>query len=97
MFTTKPLEADLEITGRVRATLFASADGASTDWIARLCEVDAKGVSRNIVDGITPVHTEPGRVDEVEIDLWSTSIVIKAGLRLRLQVTSSNFPAGTAT
>jgi putative CocE/NonD family hydrolase len=60
--------------------------------VVRLCEVDAIGVSRNIVDGITRVHTEPGRVDEVDVDLWSTSIVIKAGHRLRVQVTSSNFP-----
>jgi len=92
VFTTDPLVADLEITGRVRATIFASTDGPSTDWIARLCDVDERGVSRNIVDGITRVHTEPGRVDEVEIDLWSTSIVIKAGHRLRVQITSSNFP-----
>ncbi len=58
----------------------------------RLCDVDDKGVSRNIVDGITRVNTKPGRVDEVDIDLWSTSIVIKAGHRLRVHVTSSNFP-----
>ncbi|MGY0390650.1 CocE/NonD family hydrolase [Nocardioides sp. WG-D5] len=92
VFTTEPLEDDLEITGRVRATLFASTDGPSTDWIVRLCEVDSAGVSRNIVDGITRVHTDAHRVDEVEIDLWSTSIVIRAGHRLRVQVTSSNFP-----
>lgn len=92
VFTTSALEEDLEITGRVRATLFASTDGPSTDWVVRLCEVDAAGVSRNIVDGITRVQTEPGRIDEVEVDLWSTSIVIKAGHRLRVQVTSSNFP-----
>lgn len=92
VFTTEPLEANLEITGRVRATLFASTDGPSTDWVVRLCEVDDKGVSRNIVDGITRVHTEPERIDEVDIDLWSTSIVIKAGHRLRVHVTSSNFP-----
>jgi putative CocE/NonD family hydrolase len=92
VFTTPPLENDTEITGRVRATLFASTDGPSTDWVVRLCEVDAHGVSRNIVDGITRVHTEPGRIDEVAVDLWSTSILIKAGHRLRVQVTSSNFP-----
>ncbi|GAA2130933.1 CocE/NonD family hydrolase [Actinomadura napierensis] len=92
VFTSPPLEEDLEITGRVRATLFAATDGPSTDWVVRLCEVDANGVSRNIVDGITRVHTEPGRIDEVEIDLWSTSIAIRAGHRLRVQVTSSNFP-----
>ena len=92
VFTTPPLDADLEITGRVRATIFASTDGPSTDWVVRLCEVDAAGVSRNIVDGITRVHTEAFRVEEVEVDLWSTSIVIRAGHRLRVHVTSSNFP-----
>jgi putative CocE/NonD family hydrolase len=92
VFTTAPLEQDTEITGRISATLFAVTDGPSTDWVVRLCEVDAEGVSRNIVDGITRVHTEAGRVDEITIDLWSTSILIKAGHKLRVHVTSSNFP-----
>lgn len=70
VFTTEPLKQDTEITGHIRATLFAATDGPSTDWVVRLCEVDAAGVSRNIVDGINRVHTEPGHVDEVEIDLW---------------------------
>jgi uncharacterized protein len=92
VFTTPALEEDTEVTGRVRATIFASTDGPSTDWVVRLCEVDADGVSRNLVDGITRVTTEPGRVDEVEVDLWSTSILVRAGHRLRVHVTSSNFP-----
>lgn len=92
VFTTDPLEADIEITGRVRATIFASTDGPSTDWVVRVCEVDAAGVSRNITDGIRRVHTQSERVDEIDVDLWSTSIVIRAGHRLRVQVTSSNFP-----
>ncbi|GAB2854420.1 hypothetical protein GCM10022221_62390 [Actinocorallia aurea] len=60
--------------------------------VVRLCDVDDRGTSRNIVDGIIRVRTEPGRVDEHEIDLWSTSNVFKAGHRLRVHVTSSNFP-----
>ncbi|WP_280350092.1 CocE/NonD family hydrolase [Nocardia abscessus] len=92
VFTSDPLPEDLEITGRVTATLFAATDAPSTDWVVRLCEVDERGTSLNIVDGITRVITEPGRIDEHEIDLWSTSIVIKAGHRFRVQVTSSNFP-----
>jgi putative CocE/NonD family hydrolase len=80
------------VTGRIRATIFASTDGPSTDWVVRVCEVNSAGVSRNITDGITRVHTESERVDEVHVDLWSTSIVIRAGHRLRVQVTSSNFP-----
>ncbi|KXX60341.1 X-Pro dipeptidyl-peptidase [Rhodococcus sp. LB1] len=92
VFSTPPLERDLEVTGRVRATLFASTDGPSTDWVVRLCDVDERGVSRNIVDGIVRATTEAGRVDEYDIDLWSTSIVFKAGHQIRVQVTSSNFP-----
>lgn len=66
--------------------------GPSTDCVARLCEVDEAGVSRNIVDGVTRKHAEPSRLEEIEVDLWSTSILIKAGHRLRVSVTSSNFP-----
>lgn len=91
-FTTEPLAEDTEITGRVSATLFAATDGPSTDWVVRLCDVHPDGTSLNVVDGIRRVTTEPGRVDEVTVDLWSTSIVIRAGHRIRVQVTSSNFP-----
>jgi putative CocE/NonD family hydrolase len=92
VFTTEAFEEEVEISGRVRATLYASTDGPSTDWVVRLCVVDDKGVSRNVVDGIRRVETEPGRIDEVEVDLWSTSIAIPAGHRLRVHVSSSNFP-----
>ncbi|WP_174187266.1 CocE/NonD family hydrolase [Nocardia barduliensis] len=92
VFTTPVLTEDLEITGRVKAVLYAATDGPTTDWVVRLCDVDEHGTSYNIVDGIARVTTEPGRVDRTEIDLWSTSIVIKAGHRLRVHVTSSNFP-----
>ena len=92
VFTTAPLLEDLEVTGQIRAVLFAATDGASTDWVVRLCDVDEGGISRVIVDGIVRLQTEPLRVDEVEVDLWSTSIVFKAGHRIRVQVTSSNFP-----
>lgn len=92
VFSTPVLTEDLEITGRVTAELFAATDGPTTDWVVRLCDVDENGVSYNIVDGITRVSTEPESIDQAEIDLWSTSIVIKAGHRLRAHVTSSNFP-----
>ena len=92
VYTSEPLTEDLEITGRVAASIFASTDGPSTDWVVRLCDVDEHGRSLNITDGITRAATESGRIDENEIDLWSTSIVIRAGHRLRVHVTSSNFP-----
>jgi len=92
VFTSAPLEHDLEITGRVRATLFAATDAPSTDWVVRLCVVDKDGVSRNIVDGIVRAAATPGLVTEHEVDLWSTSIVVATEERLRVHVTSSNFP-----
>jgi putative CocE/NonD family hydrolase len=92
VFTSEPLEHELEVTGRVRATLFAATDGPSTDWVVRLCVVDREGVSRNLVDGIVRAATVPGEVTEFDIDLWSTSIVVAAGEKLRVHVTSSNFP-----
>jgi hypothetical protein len=56
VFTTEPLTEAVEVTGRVRAVLFAATDGPSTDWVARLCDVDENGVSRNVADGIVRVR-----------------------------------------
>ncbi|MCX4437795.1 CocE/NonD family hydrolase [Streptomyces mirabilis] len=93
VFTTELLTEDVEVTGRVRAVLFAATDGPSTDWVARLCDVDEMGVSRNVADGIVRVRAAtPGEAAERVVDLWSTSIVFWAGHRIRVQVTSSNFP-----
>ncbi|OUD05022.1 CocE/NonD family hydrolase [Streptomyces swartbergensis] len=93
VFTTEPLTEDVEVTGRVRAVLFAATDGPSTDWVARLCDVDENGVSRNVADGIVRVRAAtPGEAAEHVVDLWSTSIVFRTGHRIRVQVTSSNFP-----
>ena len=93
VFTTEPLTEDVEVTGRVRAVLFAATDGPSTDWVARLCDVDERGVSRSVTDGIVRVReATPGEAAEHIVDLWSTSIVFRAGHRIRVQVTSSNFP-----
>jgi putative CocE/NonD family hydrolase len=93
VFTTELLTEDVEVTGRVRAVLFAATDGPSTDWVARLCDVDEMGVSRNVADGIVRARAAtPGEAAEHVVDLWSTSVVFRAGHRIRVQVTSSNFP-----
>ena len=102
VFTTEPLEEAVEVTGQVRAVLFAATDAPSTDWVARLCDVDEHGVSRNVADGIVRVRSasaagpasahEPGEPEEHVVDLWSTSMVFLPGHRIRVQVTSSNFP-----
>jgi uncharacterized protein len=92
VYTTEPLTEDVEVTGRVRAVLHAATDAPSTDWVVRVCDVDPAGTSRNIVDGIVRSVAQPDEFTAQEVDLWSTSHVFRAGHRIRVQVTSSNFP-----
>jgi putative CocE/NonD family hydrolase len=101
-YSTQPLEKDTEVTGRVRARLWAASTAPDTDFVARLVDVHPDGRAINLTDGIIrarhrngleqPSPIEPGRPYEYEIDLWSTSNLFKAGHRIRLQVTSSSFP-----
>ena len=88
VFTSAPLERELEVTGRVKAVLNAESSAPATDWVVRLCDVHPDGRSFNLCDGIL----RAGRDHRYEIDLWSTSNVFLAGHRLRVQVTSSCFP-----
>jgi len=100
VYTSAPLRAPLEVIGRVTVHLFAESTALSTDWVARLCDVDPDGVSRNITDGIlrtqachrafAPSGHEPAA--EHVIDLWSTAHVFLPGHRVRLQIASSCFP-----
>lgn len=92
VYDSPPLSADTEVTGRVTATLYVQTDAPSTDWVVRLCDVDEKGVSRNVVDGVVRADGCGGDPTEQLIDLWSTSYEFPAGHRIRIQITSSNFP-----
>jgi len=101
-FTSEPLTDPLEVTGRVRARIFVASDARDTDLSVRLSDVYPDGRSMLITDGILrlryreslsePVLLQPGKVYEVEVDLWSTSIVFNKGHRVRVAVTSSNHP-----
>jgi uncharacterized protein len=92
VFTSEPLAADMEVTGRVTVVLHAESSAPSTDWVARLCDVHPDGRSYNLCDGIIRIERDADRPRRVEIDLWSTSNVFLAGHRLRVHVTSSSFP-----
>jgi putative CocE/NonD family hydrolase len=91
VFTSAPLEEDLEVTGRVRVVLHGESSAPSTDWVARLCDVWPDGRSFNVCDGILRV-SDTARRGPCEIDLWSTSNVFRRGHRLRVHVTGSSFP-----
>ena len=102
VYSTPPLEKDLEVTGPISVTLWASSSAVDTDFTAKLVDVCDHGCARNLSDGIiraryrdsssNPSLIEPGRVYKYTIDLWSTSNVFKAGHRIRLDISSSNFP-----
>ncbi|MGO4250277.1 CocE/NonD family hydrolase [Paenarthrobacter sp. RAF54_2] len=92
VFTSEALEEDLEVTGRIRVRLNVQSSAPSTDWVARLCDVEPDGRSINLSDGIVRIDRGADERREIEIDLWSTSNVFLAGHRLRVQITNSCFP-----
>ena len=102
VYTSAPLEQDLEVTGPVTTTLYASSSARDTDFTATLVDVHSDGRAINICEGLRrarfresieePTLIEPGTVYEYTIDLWETSNVFKAGHRIRVEVSSSNFP-----
>jgi hypothetical protein len=103
VYTTPALADAVEVTGPLSMTLYAATDARDTDWTAKLVDVHPNGYAQNIQDGIiraryrnaigkAGVLLEPGRVYEYTIDMWATSHVFLPGHRIRLEVSSSNFP-----
>jgi predicted acyl esterase len=102
VFSSEPLPEPLEITGRVRAKLWAGSDVPDTDLFVRFCDVYPDGRSFNICEGrvcarfresfVQEKLLKPGEVCQFDIDLWSTSIILNKGHRLRVHVTSSSAP-----
>ena len=102
VYTSDPMEEDMEATGPVIVKLFASTDARDTDFTAKLVDVDPDGYAVNLCDGIirgryreSTSHQrllEPGTIYEFTIDLWPTSNVFLKGHRVRVDISSSNFP-----
>src|SRR5579864_3671292 len=102
VYTGETLASDLEVTGPVTMILYAASSAPDTDFTAKLCDVRPDGYAQNIVEGVVrarfrdslaaPSPIVPERVYEYRLDLWATSHLFKAGHRLRLEVSSSNFP-----
>ncbi|HJY84323.1 MAG TPA: CocE/NonD family hydrolase, partial [Candidatus Binatia bacterium] len=102
VYTSDVLPTDLEITGPIALKLFAASSAPDTDFTAKLVDVRPDGYAQNIAEGVirarfresltSPTLITPEKIYEYAIDLWATSQVFKAGHRLRLEVSSSNFP-----
>ena len=101
-YTTPPLASDVEVTGPVTVTLYAATSAVDTDFTAKLVDVEPCGAARSLTDGIIRARYRqgtdqarpitPGLVEQYVIDLVATSNVFKAGHRIRLEISSSNFP-----
>lgn len=102
VYSTPPLAQDLEITGSVQLELFAKSSAVDTDFTAKLVDVWPNGFAQNLTEGIVraryrssqekPELMNPGEIYKFTVDLWSTANVFLKGHRLRLEISSSNFP-----
>ncbi|PYM59295.1 MAG: X-Pro dipeptidyl-peptidase [Candidatus Rokuibacteriota bacterium] len=102
VYTGAPLEADLEVTGPIKVVLWAASSAPDTDFTAKLVDVHPSGFAVNVAQGIIraryresferPSLLEPGRVYRYEIDCWSSSNCFGVGHRIRVEISSSNFP-----
>ena len=108
VFQTPPLASDIEVTGRLIVKLWASSDALDTDFTAKLVDVYPpnadfpSGVDLNIADSIVRARyrngfgkaelLKPGQPYEFTIEMYPTSLVFKKGHRIRLDISSSNFP-----
>jgi len=103
IFSTPPLQENLEVTGPVTVKLFAASTARDTDFTAKLIDVYPDGAAYNLSEGIIrarfresvwqpPELLRPGRVYEYTLELQPTSNVFLAGHRIRVHLTSSNFP-----
>lgn len=108
VFQTEPLTEDIEVTGPLVAHLWISSDCPDTDFTAKLIDVHPpnedypEGFAMNLTDGIVRCRyrdsweelsmMEPGTVYEVTIEAFPTSNLFTAGHRIRIDVSSSNYP-----
>ena len=102
VFSTPAFAKDTEVTGPVTLDLYVSSSAVDTDFTGMLVDVWPNGFAQNLTSGILrmryrnsqekPELSNPGETYHVTVDLWATSNVFLAGHKLRLDVSSSNFP-----
>jgi uncharacterized protein len=102
VYSTEPLKKEVEVTGPIRLIINVSSTALDTDFTAKLVDVFPDGTARNLCDGMIrmryrqslskPELMQAGKVYKLEIEVGVTSNVFGEGHRIRLEVSSSNFP-----
>jgi uncharacterized protein len=102
VYTTSAFQRDFEVTGPISADLYVSSSAVDTDFTAKLVDVWPNGFAQNLTEGILRMRyrnskerselMNPGQPYKITIDMLATSNVFLAGHKLRLEVSSSNFP-----
>jgi hypothetical protein len=101
-YTSAPLSADIEVVGTPRLVLHAVCDATDVDLCIRLADVDQSGRSRLLNTGAlkasharsheAPASLAPGQPNRLEVEIWPIANVFKAGHRIRVAVSASDFP-----
>jgi putative CocE/NonD family hydrolase len=102
VYSTPPLAEDVEVTGPVHVELYAATDGTDTDFTGKLVDVWPSGYAEILLEGVIRgryresfEHAKlltPGKVEKYYVDLWSTSNLFRKKHRIRVEISSSNFP-----
>ena len=102
VYTTPPLSEDVEVTGPVFIELYASTDATDTDFTGKLVDVWPNGYAQILLEGVIRARyresferqklVTSGKIEKYLIDLWSTSNLFRRGHRIRVEISSSNFP-----
>jgi putative CocE/NonD family hydrolase len=105
VYTSEPLETALRVTGPIKATLWMSSSVRDTDLTVKIVDVFPDGAAINLTDGILRLRyrnsferaefLEPGKIYKVVLDAGSTSNLFKVDHRIRVEISSSNFPRFT--
>jgi uncharacterized protein len=102
VYTSEPLKEGMEVTGFIESTLYVSSDVKDTDFTIKLIDVGPDGKAFNVDETIQrarfregynkEVMMEKGKVYKIDLTPMATSIYFPAGHRIRIEISSSNFP-----
>jgi putative CocE/NonD family hydrolase len=102
VFSSPAFTQNTEVTGPISLDLYVSSSAVDTDFTGKVVDVWPNGFAQNLTEGIlrlryrnSPERPElgnPGEIYHITVDLWATSNVFQPGHKLRLEVSSSNFP-----